>query len=235
MVRQAYPGDQLTIVPLRDHPLSNELWSRDLDAGIQVAFPGVPVTLYGSRQSFIPLYTGVHAVEEVPTSLPHNGTANRESITFPKTSEGRAALIYAQRERPSFMYATSDLAIIDRPNGRVLLIGKNAYGGYLSFAGGHAMKTDTDAAVVAGREGGEELLGVRFGPAMYVGTKTIDDPRYRGTDDGVMTTFFVAEYLGGEPSPGDDANSVHWVGVADLLEKLTPWHRPLGRLLLEHW
>lgn len=235
LVRQEYPGEWLAVEKLRDHPLSNALWSQDLDACIARAYPGRPAVLYGSRRSFIPFYTGRHPVVEVSPVFADSGTAHRDAIPPPATPEGRAALIYAQRERPPFMYATSDLAIVDSAARRILLIGKNVYGGFLSFAGGHAMKSDVDAAEVARREGGEEFLNVRFGPLSYVGTRSIDDPRYRGTSDGVMTTFFRAEYLGGEPAPGDDADSVHWVAVSELLEKLTPWHRPLGKLLLDHW
>ncbi|MFA6006966.1 MAG: NUDIX domain-containing protein [Candidatus Paceibacterota bacterium] len=233
MLEQSFPDQKFTVVPLEDHPFSSVMWSQSLDALIQRTFPGRSAILYGARDSFIPHYTtGVYATQEVRVLFPNSGTLARKSLEFPNTADARAAIIYEMEHRPPFMYATSDLAIVDVAQRRVLLIGKKCHGGKLSFPGGHAEKTDLAAVRVAIREGQEEVLGVSTGFPRYIDTITIDDPRYKDTPDGVMTTFYMSAYLGGNPQPGDDADSVHWVAYEDLLEVLTPWHRPLGELLL---
>lgn len=133
------------------------------------------------------------------------------------------------------MYSTSDLAIVDYKADKVILIGKKIHSGLLSFIGGHAEKKDTDGRVVAVREGSEEVKGIVIGTPVFIGTKTIDDPRYRGSPDGVMTTFYRAPFISGTPENGDDADYVHRINRSDLGKVLVPWHQPLGEILNNNW
>ena len=94
MVRQAFPGQSLIVKPLSDHPFSREMWSKNLDALMRATFPNQGVVLYGSRGSFIPLYTGEFPVVEVPTIFPDTGTACREAVTFPHTPGAPAPTIF---------------------------------------------------------------------------------------------------------------------------------------------
>lgn len=234
MIKQSLPEQHFTILQLNDHPESSKKWSENLDALLETIFPGRAAILYGARSSFIPHYlTKKFPTREVKPVHSCSGTQARKELKFSHTKEGRTAIIHLMENRPPLVYATADLAIVDKVNHRVLLIGKDAHNGKLSFAGGFADKKDGTALNTALREGMEELLGIGFGPLQYVNSIVIDDPRYRGTCDGVMTTFFMAEYLGGTPYPGDDADSVQWVSFADLGESLVSWHQPLGKLLLE--
>ena len=237
MIRQAFPEQTCAVKPVYDHPFSHVEWSTQLDVLIKETFPGQEAILYGSRGSFIPKYAGSFPTCELVSTLPDNGTAHRETLVFPHTRDARAAIIYEMQHRHPFMYSTSDLAIIKRVGERVLLIGKKQHHGLLSFPGGHAEKSDGNGIMVAEREGLEEVLGVTFGPLTYLGTVGIDDPRYRGTPDGVMTTFYRADYHGhgGAITPGSDADSVTWVSREALSRVLVPWHQPLGTLLNEKW
>jgi bifunctional NMN adenylyltransferase/nudix hydrolase len=235
MIRQAFPEQTFLVKPVYDHPFSNIEWSKRLDALIRETFPGQKAILCGSRGSFIPKYEGSFPTRELVSTLPDSGTAHREALAFPHTRDGRAAIIYEMQNRFPFIYSTSDLAIIERRSNYVLLIGKKQHGGLLSFVGGHAEKTDSHGRMVAEREGGEEVLDIRMGEPVYIDTVAIDDPRYRGTPDGVMTTFYRAEYEGGTASPGSDADFVQWVLRDRLNQILVPWHQPLGALLNEKW
>lgn len=234
MIRQAFPEQTFAVKPVYDHPFSQVEWSKQLDVLIRETFPGQEAILYGSRGSFIPKYAGAFPTCELVSTLPDSGTAHREALAFPHTRDARAAIIYEMQNRHPFMYSTSDLAIIDSASS-VLLIGKKAHGKLLSFVGGHAEKTDAHGRMVAEREGGEEVLGIQMGEPVYIDTLTIDDPRYRGTPDGVMTTFYWARYKSGHASPGSDADRVQWVERRDLEHRLVPWHKPLGKLLNERW
>ena len=159
----------------------------------------------------------------------------REALAFPHTRDGRAAIIHWMHNRRPLMISASDLAIISSCGAKVLLIGKNEHHGLLSFPGGHAEKNDGNGWQVAVREGSEEIRGITHSTPSYLETLVVDDPRYRGTDDGIMTTFYRAAHESGEPAPGDDADSIHWVARGDLSERLVPWHKPLGDILLAHW
>lgn len=233
MVKQSLAGQKFIILPLRDNPLSSEKWSEGLDALIKKTFPGRDAILYGSRDSFIPYYSGKFQTIEVPPIYNDSGTQWRADTEFPHSVDARKAIIWDQEHRPPFIYSAADIAIVDFEKRKVLLIGKNIHDGKLSFPGGHVEKTDISADVTAKREAEEEVPGVMFGPLAYIASVIVDDPRYRGTQDGIMTNFFCAPYADGEPSHGDDADSVHWVSFSELINLLTPWHQPLGELLLK--
>lgn len=228
-------GFHADIAPLHDHPFSHERWSLALDTLIVQHFPGCDAILYGSRGSFISLYSGKFSTREIPPASPISGSELRAATLPPFTVEGRAGIIYAVEHRYPIMHAVCDLAIIDPPNDRVLLIGKKHHDGLLTFAGGFAEKRDGNGEKTAIREGSEEVLGIAFSEPVYVGTLVIDDPRFRGIEDGLMGTFYYARYLGGEPRAGDDADYVRWVHPDDMEKTLAPWHRPLAALLKTSW
>lgn len=235
MLGQTFPNQPFVIEKLQDHPYSSAAWSRNLDALVEEKFPGRSATLYGSRRSFIPYYSGKYLTVEVQPIFNNSGTATRQELAFPHTEDARAAIIWDQEHRRSYMYSTSDLAIVRSDTQEVLLGGKKSFDGLLSFIGGHAEKKDTGARSVATREGGEEVVGITIGDPVYVDSITINDPRYRGTEDGVMTNFYRAEYWGGQPKPSDDITTVCWVPRHKLKDILVPWHQPLGDLLNTHW
>jgi len=239
MVRQSIRR-KLTIVPLNDNPISHIFWSRNLDDLIGRTFPGRDAVLYGSRQSFLPQYEEYTArrfkTRHVRPRFEDSGTSHREQLLSPRTRAGREALIFAELHRPNFVYSTSDLAITNHQTDEVLLIGKTIHEGFLSFAGGHVEKSDGNGQTTALREGNrEEVRGIRIGEAEYVCDEVIHDPRYRRTNDAVHTGFYKAEFLGGVPTPGDDADLVQWVKRSALSEVLVPWHRNLGATLNAQW
>lgn len=232
---------KLNIFAVLDHPFSHDIWSTNLDKLVGDMYPGREIILYGSRGGITDLdtkgkpYTGRFKTVYVPELYGFSGTETRNGIEFPHTAAGRAAIIYDQQHRHAFMYSTSDLAIVDYATDEVIMIGKNIHSGKLTFLGGHAEKKDSNGQVVVVREGGEELTGITFGPPVFIGTKSIDDPRYVGTEDGVMTSFYRAPYVSGVPVAGDDADYVRRVKRSDLFDVTAFWHQPLCEILNNNW
>lgn len=238
MVRQSIRR-KLTILPLNDNPISHIFWARNLDALIQKTFPGRNAILYGSRQSFIPQYEEYEGrrfkTRFVEPRYEDSGTSHREKIVFPHTRSGREAIIFDQLHRPDYVYSTSDLAITNTPADEVLVIRKKQHEGFFSFMGGHVEREDGNGQTAALRERKEEILGIDVGQAHFICNEIIEDPRYRGTKDAVLTGFYRSEFLGGTPAHGDDADEVAWVKRFMLPQILVPWHRKLGAELNAHW
>ncbi len=231
MVLEVYPEAQ--VEEIIDHPLSPTYWSRDLDTLVTNLCGGdtAHVVLYGGRDSFLNVYSGTLMRHVIPASLPHiSGTEIRSRVTMPTTTDGREALIWATQTRYPIPYGTADLAIVRR-NAEFLLIKKKRHEGLCSFMGGFGDVGESDEET-AMRERTEEILGIVITKPTYVGSKPIEDPRYRDTPDGITTRFFRANYLNGDPVGGDDADAIEWVHRHDLIERLVPWHRPLAAMLL---
>ena len=231
MVTQTFPT--VNVVELMDHPLSHINWSNELDALLQAHFPDWTPVLYGGRDSFKERYTGIHPVRDVPTLTNVSGTAIRESIPAPHSREGRAAVIHSAQNRLPIAYVTTDYAITC--GRQILLIGKDAHNGLLSFMGGFVDTSDNSLEYAVERERSEEVGGVITRSMRYVASMKIDDPRYRNTPDGIITVLFQAEFESGEPTAGDDADRFEWVNRIDLIDRLVPWHQPLAHKLLSHW
>lgn len=240
MVEQTFPNmPRLTIKSLDDHPFSHEIWSKQLDQLIGVEYPGYGAVIYGARDSIADPackypYKGSFETELLDSPFTMSGTELRRAVEFPHTRDARAAIIWDQEHRYSYIYSTSDLAIWDRKTDRLLMTGKYTHSGRLAFMGGHVEKADHDAGTTAIRERGEEILGIMIGPITLLGNRTVDDPRYRGTGDGVLTNFYVAEYLGGEPVAGDDVDYVKWLNPEDFNTEVVPWHQELGNMFIEY-
>lgn len=236
MLRELFPEAALTIIPVYDNPLSNERWSRNLDRALDERFPNDSIRLYGSRDSFIPFYSGRHETISITPRVVHSGTAVRNEATMPTTEEGRAGIIHAINSRPDLAYSTVDVAILDRARQQVLLIGKpSVFDEFLAFPGGFLDPTDESHTAAAVRERHEEVLGIETGPLTWVGQTRMQDPRYRNASDGTHTTLFACDYLGGTPRFGDDAETIQWVKRENLEKVLVPWHRRLAQMLEAHW
>lgn len=242
MVEQTFPNEpRIKILPIADHPFSHEIWSQKLDILIDVEFPGRAAVLYGARDSIADpnkekKYTGKHPVICLDSPFKMSGTEVRATTLFPHTKDARAALIWHHQTRYPHVYSTSDVAIWNPRTRKVLLTKKKIHEGKAAFMGGFVEKTDANADFAGRRERSEEIIGIEIGPLKQIGTDMINDPRYRGTKDGILTNFFVAEYLGGEPEAGDDVDEVCWT-FAEYLQfegELVPWHQNLGKMFVDY-
>jgi bifunctional NMN adenylyltransferase/nudix hydrolase len=85
------------------------------------------------------------------------------------------------------------------------------------------------------REVHEEISGIEIGEPKYIGTHKIDDWRYRGKSDGIMTTFFLVRYLWGSPIAKDDLHECKSFELKSLRpEIMVVEHRPLLTLLFAY-
>jgi bifunctional NMN adenylyltransferase/nudix hydrolase len=174
------------------------------------------VMLYGSRDSFIPYYHGQFPTEElVPTSYVSATELREECGRAVKVSaDFRAGVIYASQNRYPTAYPTVDVAVLRRTEGvgyEVLIARKPNEEGW-RFIGGFVDPSDSSLEAAARREVLEES-GANVEGFRYIGSHKIDDWRYHGEVDGIMTTFLAATFTFGIVEPKDDICELKWVPV----------------------
>ncbi|OGI19984.1 MAG: hypothetical protein A3J06_04650 [Candidatus Moranbacteria bacterium RIFCSPLOWO2_02_FULL_48_19] len=77
MLKASYPKIQLAAI---NDELSDEQWSEKLDQIIVKRFPDTDVTLYGSRDSFLAVYTGHFPTVHIPPLPSPSGTDIRKKF-----------------------------------------------------------------------------------------------------------------------------------------------------------
>jgi len=77
MLKASYPKIQLAAI---NDELSDEQWSEKLDQIIVKRFPDTDVTLYGSRDSFLAVYTGHLMTVHIPPLPSPSGTDIRKKF-----------------------------------------------------------------------------------------------------------------------------------------------------------
>lgn len=234
MIKTCYP--EVRVAELLDHP-SDAVWSEELDALVGALCTGSEVTLYGSRDSFVGVYCGKYPTRYFEPITECNGTGEREKLSQPVTNEMfLRGIIYGQAKRSPTVYQTVDVAVVRPEDGAVLLVGKEIDGGKLRFPGGFVDPSDRSLEFAACREIREEVGDIEFDGVnglSYLCSMQIDDWRYKGTDDRVMTTFFRTYRMWGRAEPGDDVDICKWVPYDEVMERLVPEHIGLGKIFLE--
>lgn len=233
MVKAAYSNRRVMVARIRGDR-SNERWSERLDEIIRTAAGSRGAILYGSRESFLQVYCGQYSTRQMPEIPGLSGTAERQRVKKEVlvSRDFRAGQIYAVLNRPAIAYQAVDVAVICRYTGRVLLGKKNADGGKYRFIGGFVDATDESLEDAGKREVWEEASMIEIGTLQYMGSRKIDDWRYRYSGgDGIMSAFFVADFVFGSPKAGDDLDEVAWFPFHNIEEILVPEHLPLAALL----
>lgn len=126
-----------------------------------------------------------------------------------------------------------------------VLLGRKPGETKFRFFGGFVDPTDESLEHAARRETAEEG-GVELAETLYIGSTRVEDWRYRGEPDKIMTTLFAGKVLHGRPRPGDDIEEVRWfpltldgtntVTVAGNITENTiaPVHRTLLQMLVRY-
>jgi len=234
MLESRYP--RATILPLMDSPVSNEHWSKTVDQKVASVSENGQALLYGSRDSFIPKYSGQFQTVELPELKNVSATEVRaligtEIVDDPLFRKGWLSAILSQY---SVTDPTVDMAI-HTPDFAQVLLGRRGEGSPLRFFGGFVDPEDESCEAAAGRERVEEAMGIEVAVPRYIATQRIKDPRYGKSRYGVMTTFFAMEYQSGTPEAGDDMGLTHWCELDEhLLRLVAPEHIILMELLLEY-
>jgi bifunctional NMN adenylyltransferase/nudix hydrolase len=203
---------------LPDHR-SDEKWSENVDNTLATIFPEKAAILYGSRDSFIPYYSGKHKTEMLEQVASHNATDIRTNASSEvlDSEEFRAGIIYGISKQRPVTYPTVDIVVANY-DGQILLARKPAEDKF-RFVGGFVDRTDENYEMAARRELYEEtkLSGLK---PVYVASQQIKDWRYEREDSGIMTTLFLFYEWDqmGRPEASDDIAEVKWFDLSELFE-----------------
>lgn len=220
---------------------NNEIWSKMLDSLIEKQIPqNQKIVIYGSRDSFINTYNGRYPTEEFTPKNIISGTVIRRRVSannIAKDINFRRGVILASNNRYPTAYATVDVAIIDSNNN--LYLAKKQNQTKYRFVGGFTdPRKDKSFEEAAIREALEESsLSVSINmPSDYIGSTKIDDWRYRGEEDCIITNFYLARVVSGKAEAKDDIDCLKVVSIAEFIEKyqdiLVDEHLILGRMLV---
>lgn len=236
MVQEEFPT--AVILPIYDQR-SSDIWSQVLDEKCKEPFGEKKFLLYGSRDSFIPAYSGKNQTVELDSSVNMNASSIREEIAREgtNTSDARKGVIQeVYSNRPS-IYPAVDI-VISKNDGTILLAKKPNEPLY-RFVGGFVDSTDKSWEEAAHRELHEET-GLRCQADIeYVLSHGVDDWRYRGTENCIKTTLFHGRYASGMAVASDDIVHVAWIEVSKLsnqdgiIRMIMPEHREMMTKFIE--
>ncbi|SRR5258706_6898141 len=242
MITEKY-GDKISaILPIHDNR-SDINWSKEIDKRIKEVFPTDSIVLYGSRDSFIPHYKGVHEIQELESKVFRSGTEVRNNVAqeIIGSKEFRAGAIYTVYNSYPMVYSTVDVAIIREIVGpsmgndevctddlvihHELLLGKKPNEDKWRFIGGFVDIKDVDDFAACRREVMEET-GATVEPYEFVTSMQVDDWRYKNEKDRkIMTRLYKAKYVSGPIAPADDISELKWFDPEDVKgSDLVPEH-----------
>jgi bifunctional NMN adenylyltransferase/nudix hydrolase len=226
-----------TLLPIADR-LTDEEWSRNVDMLLQTAFPldRYVVTLYGGRKSFRASYRGNYLTKEVELNMAESGTDVRAAVKERQTPDFLKGQVYALQTQFPKVYPTVD-CIVWRDNGQpldcgieVLLIRRTDNGEW-GFIGGFVDPQDESYAAACKREVYEEVGLTAESGVVCVGSVKVNDWRYRGTRDAIMTTLFTMQYAFGPVKVNpEEVQDYQWVSFSEIGKHLSKTHSPLWRL-----
>jgi bifunctional NMN adenylyltransferase/nudix hydrolase len=214
MIKTAHP--EVIVLPISDHP-SDLVWSENIDNLLKSVFPAEQFCLYGSRDSFIPYYSGKFETIELPEHGDYNATELRKQYAekvFDST-DFRAGILYAYYNQYTKVYPTVDIAVF-RNNKTEILLGKKAISNKWRLVGGFADPEDADYETAAKRELTEECGEMETAAMVYETSAKINDWRYRNEADKIITLLFSCDHEGGEPVAQDDIAELQWFPLSDI-------------------
>lgn len=235
MVLESYP--HAIVVETFDCP-SDKVWSKKIDELVSKTCKKGAV-LYGSRDSFIPYYSGIYEVFEVPPVPSQSGTELRGECLKEGTCtmSYRIGMIASASERFPIVFPTVDCAPWKKEDGTyyVLLGHKEHDEDKYRFIGGFASKNDASFEDAAVREFDEETGGkITHKKPTYIASCSVSDYRYKNTKEGVMTAFFGIKYKSGQGIATDDINGLKWVALHELQDIIIPEHKILAEKLISY-
>lgn len=223
----------------------NASWSCELDRIISRRLVEVGVgedanvILYGSRDSFLTHYEGVHSCKQIDELGDFNGTDVRsEILNNPHAfndANFRSGMIYAVLSSPHpISFQTVDCAVW-KENGTVLLARKR-HEKLLRFPGGFVDVNDASFEHAARREMREELGDIEIDELSHIGSCRVrGGGRYENSRHKIMTAFFSAKYIFGHVYPQDDIIHAEWVPIEKIANVLVREHAQLGDMFLNYW
>lgn len=127
------------------------------------------------------------------------------------------------------VFATVDV-VIER--NAMLLLGRKPNQQKFRFVGGFADPALDHSFEDAAKRETKEETELIVSKVRYLGSAKIDDPRYRDTEDCIITHLFFAEEWSGEPLASDDIAELKWFDRAEISkETFVTEHHVLWDLL----
>ena len=119
MIQEAYP--KAVVLQLKDNR-SDAKWSQSLDTEIKTPYGDLSAVLYGSRDSFIPYYSGKNPVIEYTTDVFYSGTEVRKEVSreILASEDFRAGIIHATYAARPVTYPTVDITVYN-DKGQILM------------------------------------------------------------------------------------------------------------------
>ena len=225
MLKNKFPS--ITIGYVKDTRCNGE-WSKNVDRVVSdLSRPGNSVTLFGSRDSFIPYYSGKFPTKELDSETTVSATVLREEAKrqVSNTADFRAGVIYGVSDRYPIVYTTVDVAILSEDGSKLLLARKKGEAKF-RFVGGFSCVNSSSFEEDARREVNEET-GISITDPKYLGSFLIDDWRYRNEGAKIKTIFFTAFYQFGKVEAKDDIEFAAWfdidkITINDIMEEHVP-------------
>lgn len=230
MIQENYPGTiVLSIYDQRD----DRKWSQQLDTVIRSVFPHEDVVLYGGRDSFISHYFGKYTTISMEGNASESGTEARKRAFHEvrETEDFRRGVCYATANQYNKVVPTVDVAIV-RPSDGFLLLGRKPNETSFRFIGGFV----EESLELAGRREVMEETNVTLNKMEFIGSTVIDDWRYAGTGDKIMTSFFLGTYFDSPEFAGDDISEIRWFDPRRFNpeSQLVPEHHVLWEMYAKH-
>ena len=210
MIQKEYPN--IVILPQQDQRYDKP-WSESLDAQISIPYGPKKALLYGSRDSFIPHYKGVHKTVELTSNTFVSGTEIRNNISqeILESKDFRAGVIHSAYAQRAVTYSTVDICAYN-DDGQILLAKKPQENKW-RFVGGFVDRTDVSFEHAAHREFREETGG-ELGYLRNILSVQVDDWRYKNEDSGIMTTLFLGRHTFGRIEPNDDISELKFIKIS---------------------
>lgn len=222
----------IEVLEIKDQQ-DNAYWSTLVD---ETLAPYENVTLYGSRDCFITSYSGKYPFVQVSEVESESATQIRNSLKEYNPEYNnvsfRRGIIHAIENKFPVAYPTVDIALINFDTQEILL-GRKPNQKIWVLMGGFVDPTDTSLEVAAGRELHEEVKNIQTHGVKYVKSAKVDDWRYRGTTDGIITSLFISYFLSGNPKAGDDLDEVKWYFFDEAVEVIGNHHADLLKTIIE--
>ena len=149
--------------------------------------------------------------------------ATRDAVV--NDEDFRRGIIHALTNQFQISWSTVDMFIrrvVDKET--YVLLGKKPGERGWRFPGGFKDRTDLTYEAAVYREAGEEILKPEVDPSVvftypeYIGSRNIDDWRYKKEIDGITTLFYAVKFIGTDDQikAGDDLDQAQWFELSKV-------------------